>query len=77
MITWEEKSLRGGRGTDVLQIFLEVQILRACGCLLDLREMVPRGRGFHLPVAEEVQGQDDHELAGAGRGSNRQGDQRD
>lgn len=52
-------------------------MLRACGCLLDLREMVPRGRGLHLPLAEEVQGQDDDGHADAGRGGDGEGDQRD
>lgn len=45
--------------------------------LLDLREVVPRGHGLHLPVAEEVHGQDVHEHAGAGQGGDGQGDQHD
>lgn len=39
--------------------------------------MVPRGHGLHLPVAEEDQGQDDHQHAGAGRGSDGRRDQHD
>lgn len=55
----------------------QIQILRACGCLLDVWEMVSRGHGLHLSVAEEVHGQDVHEYAGAGRGGDRRGDQHD
>uniref|UniRef100_A0A5F9D0W3 Kinesin-like protein n=1 Tax=Oryctolagus cuniculus TaxID=9986 RepID=A0A5F9D0W3_RABIT len=45
--------------------------------LSDLREMVQPGCGVHLPVAEEDQGQDGREHAGAGRGDERDGDQHD
>lgn len=55
---------------------VQVQILRAFGCLLDLREVVQCGRGLHLPMAEEVQGQDDHEHSGVESGADEQGDQR-
>lgn len=55
---------------------VQVQMLRACGCLLDLWEVVQCGRGLHLPMAEEVQGQDDHEHTGVERGGDEQGDQR-
>ena len=55
---------------------VQVQMLRACGCLLDLWEVVQCGRGLHLPVAEEVQGQDDHEHTRVERGGDEQGDQR-
>lgn len=48
-----------------------------CGCLLVLREMVPRGHRLHLPLADEVQGQADREHADAGRGSHGEADQHD
>lgn len=58
---------RGSGGADPQSVWL----------LLDLREVVSRGRGLHLPVAEEVHGQDVHEHAGAGRGADRPGAQHD
>lgn len=74
------ESFRGGRGADICQVFLKVRGKSQpehCGCLLVLREMVPRGHGVHLPLPGEVQGQDDHEHADAGRGSDGGADQHD
>lgn len=47
------------------------------GCLLVLREMVPRGHRLYLPMADEVQGQADHKHADAERGSDGEADQHD
>lgn len=42
---------------------------------LVLWEMVPRGHWLHLPMADEGQGQADHEHADAERGSDGEADQ--
>ena len=65
-----------GEGDRCPPSLVQVQILRACGCLLDLWEVVQCGRGLYLPMAEEVQGEDDHEHSGVESRADEQGDQR-
>lgn len=50
---------------------------RCSGCLLVLREVVPRGHRLYLPMADEVQGQAGHKHADAERGSDGEADQHD